>query len=77
MQGRNQDFAKGGGGLKIEHFCDVILITYFRWRDLMSHQNDVIIDIFGISLCNNKFVRPQIGQITQLRITKTQKIQYI
>jgi len=24
------------GGLKIEHFCDVILITYFRWRNLMT-----------------------------------------
>jgi len=29
-QGRNQDFAKGGGGLKMEIFSDVILMTYFR-----------------------------------------------
>jgi len=27
-QERNQDFAKGRG-LKIENFCDVILMTYF------------------------------------------------
>jgi len=27
VQGRNQDFAKGERGLKIEKFCDVILIT--------------------------------------------------
>jgi len=26
-QGRNQDFAKGEGGLKMEKFCDVILMT--------------------------------------------------
>jgi len=24
----------GWGGLKNEKFCDVILITYFRWRNL-------------------------------------------
>jgi len=24
-QGRNQDFAKGGGGLKMENFCNIIL----------------------------------------------------
>jgi len=23
-----------GGGLKEEKFCDVILMTYFRWRNL-------------------------------------------
>jgi len=27
-QGRNQNFAKGRGGLKMENFCDVILMTY-------------------------------------------------
>jgi len=32
-QGRNQGFVKGG--LKMEKFCDVILMTYFRWRSLM------------------------------------------
>jgi len=29
-QGRNQDFAKGRGDLKMENFCAVILMTYFR-----------------------------------------------
>jgi len=32
-QGRNQDFAKGGG-LKMEKFCDIILMTCIRWRNL-------------------------------------------
>jgi len=26
-QGRNQDFAEGGVGLKMKNFCDVILMT--------------------------------------------------
>jgi len=26
----------GGGGLKIENVCDAILMTYFRWRNLMT-----------------------------------------
>jgi len=36
-------------------------------------QNDVIIDNLEVLLHHNQFVRPQIGQITQLRITKMQK----
>jgi len=35
-QGRNQDFAKDGGDLKMENFYDVILMTYFRSRNLTS-----------------------------------------
>jgi len=27
LQGRNQDFAKRGGGLKMEKSCDIILLT--------------------------------------------------
>jgi len=36
MRGGNQDFAKEEE-LKMEnHFCDVILMTYFRWCNLMT-----------------------------------------
>jgi len=34
-QERNQNFAKGGD-LKMENFYDVILMTYFRRRNLMT-----------------------------------------
>jgi len=38
----------------------------------MTSPNDIIIDILEVLLCQ-LFLRPQIGQITQLRITKAQK----
>jgi len=33
-QGRNLDFAKGG--LENEIFCDVILMTYYQLRNVMT-----------------------------------------
>jgi len=50
-----------------------ILGDVIWWR----HQNDVVIDIIEVLLRHILFARPQIGLITQLRITKTQKIEYI
>jgi len=58
-------------------FCDIILMTYFRWHHLLTSLNDVITDILEFLLRHNQFARPQIGQITQLRINKMQKIKTI
>jgi len=27
---------RGRGGLKMKIFCDIILMTYIRWRNLMT-----------------------------------------
>jgi len=49
IQGRNQDFAKGGGGgLKMKKFWDVIYVTQFD--DIINH---VIIDILEVSFRHN------------------------
>jgi len=43
----------------------------------MTLFNDVTFDIFEVLLHHNYFEIPQIGQITQFQITKTQKIKTI
>jgi len=53
QSGAQPGFCYGGRGLKMESFCDVILMTSLGDVICRRHQNDVIIDILEVLLRHN------------------------